>query len=264
MNSQIQAKIDMLTKQLDEKKAKAISASRIAAIVYGVLVIFVFGYTMWLHNAIREQATSENISALLRGKVSDTIPLLHQKVIEFAEQQSPVIIEDMIMKVHDYAPQLENSAKETIDKYIDVLVNQTKEQIMPEFIDTLKAHSKEISEAARALSEENTAQELVKMLINEMDQKINYEVITDEFFGKFHELRSTLDKIADTPDSKLTRKELSEKNAIVNWMYLMKNGESLQSVLQMFIRDIAYTLESLKDGSLFIDRPSSLVPEGEN
>lgn len=259
----IEAKIEALTKQLEERKEKAASTARLMAVMYGILVIFVFGYTLFIASAIEKQATPGNISAIIRDRVSSVIPSLHSKILSVTEAQAPVITEKALQTAHEYIPKVEDKLKRTVDEHVLVLIKSIKKDLFPELVNVLSAHAKDLSEHADTLTDEVAAKALAEGLVKELDDKVNYEIIGDEFFGKFHELRNSLDKLASTPVSQMTRKQLAERNTIVHWLYLVKSGDSLHNLFAVFVRDIGFTMGSVVDGSFFVDPPPpSIISEG--
>ncbi len=255
----IELKIEALIKQLDQRKEKAVSSARINAVVYGILVIFVFGYTTYIYHMIQKVATPDSISAMIRSQISSAIPDVHKKLMKYAEEQTPVMTEKIIQMAHDKIPEVEKKIQDTIDEQTTSFIKEIKKDLFPEFMDILKGHAKEIGENAKILTDEVAAQELVNTITKELDDKINYEIVGDEFFGKFHEVRKELDNLATKPLKDMTRKELAERNAIVNWYYLIHNGESLNSVLGSYVSNIGLTFQSIMDGTFFLEsRPSDI------
>ncbi len=266
----IGAKLETLSRQLEERKEKALKNARIAAIVFGILVIFVFGYTTFIFNQIEGLTTNESISGLISSKVSDTIPKIHDKIVEYSHQQVPELTEKLIKMAHDNIPTVEDYVKKTIDKQVESFIAETKKDIFPELMEVLRGHSKDFGENAKIFTDETAAKELIKIISSEFEQKIDYDIIGDEFFGKFHDLRRQLDELATKPVSEMTRKEMAERNAVMNWMYLISRGESLQSIFAVMISNVAHTSKAIFDGSFFTDggiAPAEVEPppaEAEN
>lgn len=259
--NQLEAKIEALEKQLSERKAKAISRARTTAIVYGILVIIVFTYTLYIYSVIRDMATPENVSSMITSQISAMIPDVHQKISKYVEDQTPVMTQKIIDMAHEQLPEVEKKIHAVIDEQTTMFIKELKKELMPEFLDVLKSHSKEIGENAKVLTDEVAAQELVKTIVKELEDKINYEIIGDEFFGKFHEVRKELDILASKPVNEMTRKELAERNAIVNWYHMINSGESLNNILGCYVSSFGYTIQSLMDGTFFIEgsRPEEVI-----
>ena len=250
--NQLESKIEAIAKQLEERRTKAASTARMTAVVYGILVIFVFAYTNILLKKIEKEATPNQISALVTNQIQGAIPRVNDKIIEFSERQVPEITEKMIQKAHSLVPDAESFIKKQIDTQVAVFIAETKKDLFPEFMNVLKAHSKEIGEHSEVLTDKVATQEIAKTIVEEISQKIDYDVIGDEFFGKFHELRTNLDELATKPVSQLTRKQLAERNAIMNWMYIVKSGESIQNMLGYMVSNVGLTFHSMADGSFFL------------
>ena len=260
----IEAKIEALAKQLNQRNEKAASTTRMTAVVYGVLVIFVFGYTLFIAHAIEKQATPDSVSAFIRDRVSSVIPSLHKKILAVTEAQAPVITERALQTAHEYIPKIEDKIKQTIDDQVASFIKDIKRDLIPELMSVLDTHAKEMNEHAETLTDAVAAKALTDSIVKEIDDKINYEIVGDEFFGKFHEMRKSLDELATTPVSQMTRKQLAERNAIVHWLCIVKGGDSLNSLFSMFVRDIGFTFNSLMDGSFFINPPPPPPLASEN
>lgn len=262
MNS-IEAKIDALSKQIEEKRNKAVRMAKITAIVYAIIVIFVFGYTTFLMSWIQKATTVDNVSAYMQDTLRGMIPQFHQQILKYSKEQIPVLSDKIINLIHENIPAIEDMAKNAVSDSVGKLITEIKDQVFPQFIEVIRANSKEIGEYAEVLTDETATAELAKMIVSEMEKNIDYNIIKDEFYQQFNTLKKQLDELAEKPVSEMTKKELAERNALVNWMFMMKHGESFQSVLSILIRDFSYSLESFMDGSLFVEDPASVAKAEE-
>ena len=244
-NIELIAKVDHLTKLMQEKKNKAIGTTKMYAIVYGVIVLFVFGYTSIIFAKLKEYSTPDNISALVKNKIKDSLPGLNQALVSQARKNAPIIAERAVEAVNEAIPRIEDLVKGVIDDNAKKIILQIKGDIFPKFHKILKDNAKAINDSANALTDENTAKEIAKTLVKEIEREIDYNIVGDEFYKKLDSFRTELEKIATKPANKLTMKEAAERKIIVNWLYLIKNGESLQSITSTFMSRCAFVWEDL-------------------
>ena len=245
-NNEILAKLDALTKEVEEKKKKAISNAKTNAIIYGVLVIFVFGYTSFIFAKIKELATPETIAMTVKEQIKKSLPKINDAIIEQTKKNAPILADKAVSAVHEVIPKIEDIIKEVIDEHAKVLVTELKTELFPKFSKIIKENAKDINDSAAALTDETTAQELAKIIVKELDQQIDYNnIIGDEFYEKFNNLTKELDSIASKSPAELTLKEATERRIIVQWIYLIKKGESVQSVATALVQRCSFIWEDL-------------------
>ena len=244
-NIELLAKVDHLSKVMQEKKNKAINTTKMYAIVYGVIVLFVFGYTWIIFAKLKEYSTPDNISALVKNKIKDSLPGLNQALVSQARKNAPIIAERAVEAVNEAIPRIEDLIKNVIDDNAKKIILQIKGDMFPKLHKILKENAKAINDSADALTDENTAKEIAKSLVKEIEREIDYNIIGDDFYKKLDSFRAELEKIATKPANKLTMKEAAERKIIVNWLYLIKNGESLQSITSTFMSRCAFVWEDL-------------------
>jgi len=244
-NIELLAKVDHLSKLVQEKKNKAIGTTKMYAIIYGIIVLFVFGYTSIIFAKLKEYSTPDNISTLVRNKIKDSLPGLNETIVSHAKKAAPIIAEKAVEAVNESIPKIEDIVKNLIDDNAKRIIIQIKGEIFPKFTEILKHNAKTINDSADALTDENTANEIAKALVKEIEQEIDYKIIGDEFYSKLDNFRTELEKIAAKPVDQLTMKEAAERKVIVNWLYLVKNGESLQSISSTFLNKCSFVWEDL-------------------
>lgn len=243
-------KIDALSKELKKRKDKAISSAKLAAKIYGILVIFVFGYTWFIFGKLQASVTPDSISAVVNNTLVSNIPAIREKMIDYSKEQGPVLAEKAVEAAHEAIPQVEDIIKKVIDEQVEILITEMKTEIFPQFVDILRKNADEINQHAEVLTDELAVQELAKIIAGELENEINYHI---NAFKTVHELRDQLDKLATKPSDGLTQKEAAERKVLVNWLYLVKNGESLQSLLTLLVQRFSYTMEHFAGGSAILE-----------
>ncbi|MFZ2657512.1 MAG: hypothetical protein WAX69_21435 [Victivallales bacterium] len=244
-NIELLAKVDHLAKITQEKKNKMISTTKLYAIVYGILVLFVFAYTSIIFAKIKEYTTPDAVSAMGKNYVKSILPDANKYLLEQTKKNAPFIADKAVEAVHEAIPKVEDLIKDVIDQNAKQLIVQIKTELFPKFLKIIRENAKPISESADALTDENTAKEIAKILAQEIEREIDYNVIGDEFYKKLDVFRIELEKIVQKPANQLTVKEAAERRIIVNWIHLVKKGESVQSILTTLVHRFSFVWEDL-------------------
>ncbi len=244
-NIELLAKVDHLAKVIQEKKNKAMGTTKMYAIVYGIIVLFIFGYTSVIFAKLKEYSTPDNISALVKNKIKDSLPGLNHSLITQARKNAPIIAEKAVEAINEAIPKIEDVIKNVIDENAKKVILQIKGDIFPKFNKILRDNAKVINDSAEALTDENTAKEIAKALVKEIEREIDYNIIGDEFYKKLESFRAELEAIAVKPANQLTMKEAAERKIIVNWLYLINNGVSLQNIASTLVSSCSFAWEDL-------------------
>ncbi|HCE43616.1 MAG TPA: hypothetical protein DET40_08710 [Lentisphaeria bacterium] len=244
-NIELLAKVDHLAKITQEKKNKAINTTKLFAIVYGILVLFVFAYTSIIFAKIKEYTTPDAVSAIVKNRIKESLPDLNKGLLDMTKKNAPILAEKAVEAVQEAIPKVEDMIKEMIDQNAKLLIVQIKTELFPQFLKIIRENAKPISESADALTDENTAKEIAKVLAQEIEREIDYNVIGDEFYKKLDAFRAELEKIVLKPANQLTAKEAAERRIIVNWIYLVKKGESVQSIMTSLVYRFSFIWEDL-------------------
>lgn len=242
--------IESLSKAIGEKKKKAVGTTKLYAIVYALLIVFVVCYTTVIFVKIKEYATPDAVSAMIMNKVKDSLPDLNKAIVDHSRKAAPMIADKAVESVNEAIPKAEEMVKDVIRQYTRQIVVQMKADIFPKFIKILKDNSKQISQSADALTDENTAKELAKTLADEIRREIDNNVICYEFFQKLKEVTGELERIASKPANELTAKEAAERRMIVNWLYLVKKGDTFKGLMNTSMRKFVFFWEDLVNGIL--------------
>ena len=246
----IENKIDSLTKKIEEMRDKSQSSTKIASIVYIVLVIFVFAYTSTIMSLVKEKATADSISAQLRLIIDRDLltDANRQWVKDKCNEQSPVIAESLVQLAHNQIiPTIEIQLKQLIDTQVDSIIARLEKDVFPEVSKVVQEHAQDLRSHADDITDENIANELAKILANEFDREMG-KFINDKLKYRINALRQELDKISSKPYSELTKKEAAERLMIVNWVFLMEHHESPRNLLGEMLKGINDTYQGfLKD-----------------
>jgi len=246
----METKISNLTEKIEEMRKKSKSNTKIASIVYIVLVIFVFAYTSIIMSLVKKKATADSISAQLRLLIDESLLTKsnHQWIKDKCKEQTPVVAEALVQMAHNrIIPTIETKIKRLIDRQTDSIITRLEEDIFPNLNNVVKAHAKELEVHANDITDKAIANELSVILTKELDREMG-KFINDKLTDRIHAFRSELDKISSQPYSTLTKKEAAERLMIVNWVFLMEHHEAPENVIAEMLKDINSTYEGfLKD-----------------
>jgi hypothetical protein len=241
----IETNISNLTEKIEEMRKKSHASTKIASIVYIVLVIFVFAYTSVIMSLVKKKATASNISAQLRLIIDRD--LLTEKnrqwVLDTCNEQSPVVAEALVEMTHNQIiPSIEVKLKHLIDTQIDSIIARLEKDVLPELTTVVKDHARDLKGHADDITDEAIAQELAKILTVEFDLEME-KFINDKLKHRIHVFREELDKISSKPYAQLTKKEAAERRLIVNWVFLMEHHESPSNVVGEMLKGINSTYQ---------------------
>jgi len=248
-NMELVETLENLTKAVREKKNKAENTTRLYAIIYGILVIFVIAYTSIIFAKIKEYATPDAVSAIVKNKIKDSLPGLDKALLDKARKNAPFIADKAVEAVNDVIPKAEDMIKDVINQNTKLLIAQIKTDIFPQFLKVLRDNEKPISESAKAISDEYVAKELAKTLADDIKREIDNNVICYELFQKLSSVTNELDKIVRKPANELTAKEAAERKIIVNWIFLVKKGDTFNGIINNpSVRKFKFFWEDVIDG----------------
>ena len=215
--SELETKFNGLTEKIALARKKTENSTRISAIVYIVLVLFVFGYTSVILNLLKQKATPDSISAQIRLMIDrDLLTDENRKyVTDSCREQTPVIADALVKLVQDQImPNVETSVKKLIDAQVDSMIARLEKDVYPEISKVIKEHSEELQQH-KDITDEQVANELAKILAKDLDREMG-EFINDKLKWRMEKLAKELDEISSKPYSSLTCKEAAERRLIVN------------------------------------------------
>lgn len=242
----LEIKINTLSEKIEEMRRKNQSSTKIASIVYIVLVIFVFAYTSTIMSLLKEKTTADSISAQLR-LIIDRDLLTDQNrewVLKTCKEQSPAVAESLVEMAHNQIiPTLEIKIKQILDQQVDAIVARLEKDILPELTKVVKEHANDLKAHADDITDEAIANELAKILAQDFDREMG-NFINDKVKYRMNVLREELDQISSKPYSQLNQKEAAERRMIVNWVFLMEHHEAPQNVFGEFLKSANDAYES--------------------
>jgi hypothetical protein len=260
MDTEMLKRLESLEKAVATERQKTEKGMMITLVVYGLLVLFVIGYTTYIKNALKSVATPESVAALLSSQVEDRIPQLKEYIKDNAKTQAPIWAAKAVDYTIDMIPQLESIAKDQIDVLVVSLISQFRDEYMPDVVKFCTENLDIAFKNADIVSDEEMAKAVSGILVEELEREVD-NLLTDKFFFKMKELRKEIDKIATTPDAQMNRRELAEKRVILYWTFLVNHAEIGESRFLDMIRFASFFTQAFED--LHIDLDKEKIGEEE-
>jgi len=242
----LELKINSLATKIEDLRAKSNKSTRIATIVYIVLVVFVFGYTAVIMNMLKKKATADSISAIAKVKINDSLLTdgNRQWVLDYCKEQTPLIADGLVTLTHDQLiPSIKVKIKNQLDGQIDGIIARLEKDVYPELNKVLSEHVEELKKHSD-LTDEKVASELAKLLAKDLDKEMG-KFINDKLKSRMDILSKELDRISSKKYSELTAKEAAERRMIVNWVFLMEHHESPANVFGEVLQGVNATYSEL-------------------
>jgi hypothetical protein len=253
MDAELLKKLEALEKSIVQDKQRAEKSFVTTLVIYGILLIFVIGYTTFLTNSLRATATPETVAAFLGSAVEEQIPELKTYIKENAKTQAPIWAAKAVDYTIDMIPQLESIAKEQIDVLVTSLINQFRNEYMPDVVKFCRENLDMAFKNADIVSDEEMAKAVSGILVEELEDEVD-KLLTDKFFFKMKELRKEIDRIATTPDSNMTRRDLAEKRVLLYWTFLVDHAETGQSHFLDAIRFASFFTQAFEDLHISLEK----------
>lgn len=244
--SDITKKLEVL-EELVQQETRSLSVNmKITAVVYAVLVIFVFSYTTYIVGQFREKATPDSLAVMATDMAEKQIPEMRKYLGKHIKERAPQWAGQIVGYVHQLIPQLENTAKEQINTLIEKIVGDLKTDHIP----NLRAHVQErlnhVFKDSDVVNDKHTAQAVAEVLIEETDKELS-KLINERFSWSVKDLSDKVDQLTHQPNSKLTQRDLAKKRVLVYWMFMLNHGEVGDSKIASLVRSLSFMMQAVTD-----------------
>jgi hypothetical protein len=224
----LERKVDALAAKLDASRKKAVFSTKLTALVYGLLVVFVFAYTNFIVSQLKRAATPDNLSAVVKTTIQQMLPGLRKNVVNSAKESAPKLADYLAGLPKEVTPMVEEKVKGLVDSQIDVVVAAVKTDLVPRLVEVLEANAEAINLTAESLKDQSVANALSLLLVEELEVEMD-KMFNDQFRRTCGELRDQLDQIREKPAASLTQKERVERQLLVSWVFLVEHGDAKSS-----------------------------------
>jgi hypothetical protein len=210
---------------------------------YGLLVVFVAGYTLVIVPILKEFTTPSALGEQAHAWLLTELPAQRGALVGYCLDNSPVWAQSGVELVKSAVPAVEDRVTAALDVYSGKLADTVKVKLGPALTEAVTARTPELKSRYEELKQANRGQEipgtLAALLGEEMDR-----YLTDEFVLAADQLQSQLELLANRPESQLSRREEAQRRALSAWTVLSERGELGEGVLddlmgkanQLFIR----------------------------
>jgi hypothetical protein len=221
---------DKKLEAIEEKLTIQLKKSRfslwITSLIYIIILLFVIVYTAYTTITFKELATPKTVAELLIMKTEQVIPNINK----YLTQNTNSLADKFAIQTVDYARTLIPSVGLVVQGQLDVTVKQINDDFNRKYLPTINEYLKEnktdIISNINTLSDEEAAKTLAKEIMKQVDPGILD--ISNEFNAKMIKFKKEINHLAYSPNSKLTKKELAHKRAIIYWKYLVEHSKSNQ------------------------------------
>lgn len=240
----MKVQLEALVGLVNEEKNKLQTSFKVSLVVYGILVLFVFGYTFFVMSKIRELATPKILATQVADMVETKVPKMTKLIQKNSDKYAEKTADQIVQNTHKIIPKVEDIAKKQIDNLADKVVKELNEKFLP----VLKKHITDNTDKILKQSDVVTDKELAKALAiilkkhleNETD-KILHNNVSDSIAS----LKERVESVCSTPTSSLTKKNAAIKKVIINWMFLVEKGDIGNSKFVESIKFLNVILENL-------------------
>lgn len=246
MSNDLDCKVKALELRLELVRKQAVRGTIITAVGYGILVVFVFIYTTVLVNMLRNAATPDNLSAIVKTTIQERLPALRVKAVEYAKENTPKLVEHLATLPRAVIPSIEGRLKGLIDTQVDAMVVTVKGDLVPRMLKVLDDNAAAINLTAESLKDQSVADGLALLLVDEVESKLD-EMVNDQFRHSCGEVRAQIDRVHELPLAKMTKQELAERKLLVGWVFLLEHG-SVDSTYGNVVEKMGHAYEYLFHG----------------
>jgi hypothetical protein len=193
-------------------------------IIYVVLIILVLAYTIFIYSSIKDSATPDVVAELITMQLEKELPLVN----DYLKNNSHELADSLAVKSVDYLhiliPELGTITKNNLNAFTQQTVQHIQQKAMPEIVEYLNLHSDTILKNSDAVTDKEIASRLVMVMTKKLNITID-KTFSQNFYSRLNKLQFHINKLSTLPDSKLTRQELAEKQALVSWLYICQYAQ---------------------------------------
>jgi len=223
--NELETKVDALAARLEGIRRKAVTGTITTAIVYGLLVVFVFGYTNFVIVKLKKLATPDNLSALARASFQGQLPALRRSIVTIVKDYAPQLADYVADLPREVLPAIEQQIKDLADSQVDALAVAVKTDLVPRMMEVLDTNAAAINLTAESLKDQSVANGLALLLVDEVELQME-KMFNEQFHRSCLDLRDQIDQLRERPVDKLTNKELAERKLLAGWVFLVEYGDA--------------------------------------
>lgn len=217
-------RIQKLSEEIADARFKVDTTLRSTAVFYIIMIVVMTLYTLYVGFQAQEMATPKTVAIMIGDSIRGQMPQLQKKLVSQAKLQAPVMAGKTIDLVEKVIPRVEDVIKTRIDATVEMIVESVFTKMMPQLAESIKGNFDEISKHKSLVSDKKTAEVIADILSAKVAEEM--DKITDHnFYNRLNQFQAEIDLLAQKAPSKLTQRELAEKQIIIYWLYLVENAE---------------------------------------
>ncbi len=217
------AKFEALERNIETNLRKSKSGIYLVIIIYVVLVSFVFAYTAFIMRELKILAKPPVVAEFIVGQVQSRMPLLTDNIKRNSNAYADVLANRTVEYARSFIPLIGDIAKGQLDETTEVINVKMKEEYLPIVEEYFKLHKVQISEMFNSLTDEQMAVQMNSMLFERLDKEL--DILNVPLGETINDLDARVNKLANTPNSQLTKQELAQKKIIAYWIFLLNYQE---------------------------------------
>ena len=236
---EMEPQLDVLFQKIQKMQVQASKSTKMTAIGYLIVVIFVFIYTTGLMSWINKEVTANSLSAQMRNMVDKSVltDANREKLVKYCKKQAPVWADKLVQITHDQViPVAKSKVISIIDNATNSGIAVLKHDFSPKVAELIKANAESLNKH-KDISDQSVANEVAKILADEAEREMDVFIDSKVKYRIAH-LRSQLNELAAIPYKDLTRKQAAKRRLIVNWVFLMEHHEEPANVFRELLQGI--------------------------
>ena len=212
------AAVEQLLSDREEKLRKKLT---LTSIIYAVLVLFTAGYTLLIIPLIKKKtspdAASEYAIAWALTHMSNVRINTGEQLRENSQELSKTIVKQTI----ELIPKFEEPLLGVVNNSVNYIVDQIEVVLIPAFTKALQKNSDELKRSYKDFEDEEKMQGLALVLVEILEKELDL-YINEAFIKEVFELKKRLLELGK-PGVELTKKEIAQRDVLINWIYLSNN-----------------------------------------
>lgn len=245
MDAKIQKKIEELTVSVEQRRARYRRAMVFTAVVYAILVVFVLGYTSFLHSQIVALATPDNLSQFLVNSAREQLPVIRKDAREQMKPAAAAVAREVVAGGVGMIPNAGTYVRASIDEQVDGILDEFEKQDMPVIEAALDEAVAEVLAKDNAMDPDVLSQEITKRVSCKIGEELD-KIINADFYSSVDQLSGKLEKLRAKDSRDLNSREFAEREFIFSWLRLndiAETGESETSLLSA-LSEVTWTVSS--------------------
>lgn len=212
-------KLESLEKNIETQLKKSKRGIYLVVIVYVILIAFVFAYTSFIIRELKVLAEPPVVAEFIVEQVQARIPLVTDNLKRNSNAYADAIAGSTITYIRSSIPLIGDLAKGQIDKATDMINIQMNEQYLPIIEEYFKMNKVQITDIFNQLIDDQIALQMNNILFERLDSEA--KLFNEPLTESINDLEAKILKLASTPNSQLTNKELAQKKIIAYWIFLI-------------------------------------------